>query len=331
MNERRSLPALALVAGVFACTMQCLAQDADAEKGGITVEPKYFEPAKGGQGGIGFAYKVAQNLGRPYASGDETSFRVLNLDFKAEGNVAFNPDINPTDFLKTGLDFNLELSRAEAQQLGPDCDLTKVSGPELDRCLEEARRSASGAALRVQIGAIGSLESDQQFDKRAWTYGGHITARYRPAANSLVNQLNPLDWPFRLTRKLTKHPDSGAIADAFPTVRLALERVTPQKDTAREAVLGRKDEYNRANLEVAMSTAAAMVKGQAVKFEWSWRYFKELNAEQSIKDAGLDRFLYAAASLRLDSGWRLTHARGRLPLDRQSDKVWELGYKVDLK
>ena len=71
----------------------------------------------------------------------------------------------------------------------------------------------------------------------------------------------------------------------------------------------------------------AIIDGKQVKFECSWRYFKEIDADDAIKAAGLDQFHYFAASLVHDSGWLLTYASGKLPLDRQNDQVWELGYR----
>lgn len=296
------------------------------------LEPKYFQPtAEGTQGGLGFSYNIDYNLARPYAAGDGTQYRTLSLDFTAEGNVAFNSSINPSDFLKTGVDFNYELAYASAQRVSPDCFPLPQDDAKLQQCLDEARRSKTGSALHLWLGLIGTLESDQKFDKRQGTYGGQFTIRYRPADASLANTLNPLDWPFLLLRRASGHERTTASPDAFPTIRLALERVNPAKDPDREAILGNKEDYNRGNFELAMSTPAAKLQGKQVKFEWSWRYFKELSPDPAIRAAGLDRFQYSALSLRLDAGWRLTYARGRLPLDRQSDKVWELGYQVSFK
>lgn len=329
--ERSGLVLLAVLA-IATCARAQEQEKAADHKNVFDVEPKYFEPtAAGGQGGLGFSYKIDQNLARPYSAADGTNYRLLNLDFTAEGNVAFNSSINPTDFLKTGLDLNYEFAYATAQRVSPDCFPLPASKEKLQQCLDEARRSKTGSALHLWLGLIGTLESDQKFDKHQGTYGGHFTIRYRPADGSLANTLNPLDWPFLLLRQATGHERTTASPDAFPTLRFATERVSPVKDPDREAILGNKDDYNRANFELAMSTPAAKLQGKQVKFEWSWRYFKEFGATQAIHDAGLDRFQYSALSLRLDAGWRLTYARGRLPLDRQSDKVWELGYQVNFK
>src|SRR5207245_1154209 len=154
------------------------------------------------------------------------------------------------------------------------------------------------------------------------TYGAQSTIIYRPAPESLANQLNPLDWPFRLLRLASAHPlGFDPSQDAFPKLRLVLERVNPDKDSDREAILGKKDDYNRGNMEVAMTSPVATLEGKQVKFEWSWRYFKELSPDPAIRSAGLDRFRYSALSFRLDSGWRLTYATGRLPLNRQDQKA----------
>lgn len=315
--------------GASACAAEELAQEGK----GIVLTPKYFEPSSGAErGGIGFSYKLDKTIATPVARQELSpqSFHTLNVDFKAEGNVAFNRDINPSDFLKTGLDANYVYSYSGVvQQGGPGSGCDPTNPDTVKACEEEAKRSTTGDAVALFAGLIASLESDQKFEKRNETFGAHLTTVYRPAPGSFVNQANPLDWLFRLTRGFTSHPLGFAPSpDAFPKLRLAVERVKPSKDKDREAILGNTEDYNRANMEIAMSTPAGKVQGKAVKFEWSWRYFKEMSAQPAIEAAGLDQYRYSAASLSLDSGWQITYSTGKLPLGREKDAVWELGYKV---
>jgi hypothetical protein len=315
----------------------CAAEGAEAEKNGpsllgrIHFEPKYFQPtANNSEGGIGFSYKIDESVVKASGGGQisENLFQKLNLDFKAEGNVAFKRNINPNDFLKTGFDLNYVYSRASVPSLGaPDSKCNRLDPQTAEECTKEARRSATGDALVINLGLIATLESDQSFEKQAKTYGGQVTTVYRPAPTSIWNQVNLLDWPFRLLR-LTSNDALGTAPspDAFPKVRLAFERVNPDKDTDRSTVLGKTEEYNRANVELALTSPIGTIQGKQAKFEWSWRYFKEIGPDDAIKAAGLDRFRYSVTSIRVDSGWRVTYVVGRLPLDRQSDKVWEIGY-----
>lgn len=329
-------PVFAFVALCGFVSFTAHAADAPVSDGkGIVITPKYFEPGSGAErGGMGFSYKIDRTIATPVAQQElsKESFHMLNLDFKAEGNVAFNRDINPSDFLKTGLDANYVYQYASAVTIGgpgSGCDPTDPS--TVEACKREALSSKTGGAVAVFAGLIASLESDQKFEKRNETFGAHLTTVYRPALGSFANQANPLDWPFRLTRALTGHPMGFAPSpDAFPKLRLAVERVKPSQDKDRAAVLGETPDYNRANVEIAMTSPAGVVQGKVVKFEWSWRYFKEIAPDPAIAAAGLDSYRYSAASLRLDSGWQLTYATGKLPLGRQSEAVWELGYRIKL-
>jgi len=298
---------------------------------GLQIEPKYFEPTSGDRpGGLGFGYSISYSIPAlsakkgPAKPQIESEFSTVGVDFQARGNVALNQDINPSDFLKTGFDFSYQSSRVFRGEVAPDCDLTNPD--TVEQCA-----AAVMSGMRIDAAFTASLESDQKFDKQAKAYGGKVAMAYVPAPRSAWNTWNPLDWPFRLTRAVTGY-DSAPRAEpnAFPRFLLALERVSPDKDPEREAVLGRKEDYNRLNLEMALSAPAARFQKATVTFEWSWRYFQELSADESIKAAHLDHFRYSALSLRLDAGWRLTYATGRLPLDSQSDKVWELGYQVKL-
>lgn len=307
---------------------------------GIQVEPKYFEPASGTEtGGLGFSYSinlaipgvgdkkppaakkpaVPRDPGKP---GIESEFSTMSLDFQARGNVALNRDINPSDFLKTGLDLTYASSRVARGQVDPGCDMTNPD--TVDQCM-----SAAMSGLRYEVAFTGSVESDQRFDKQAKAYGGKAMLAYVPAQGSLLNKLNVLDWPFRLLRGASGM-DSRAEPHAFPGFLLALERVKPDKDPDREALVGAEEDFDRVNFELAVSIPAAMLNKQRITFDWSVRYFQELDAPEAIKAAKLDHSRYSAVSLRLDAGWRITYATGRLPFDRQSDKVWELGYQIKL-
>jgi hypothetical protein len=325
------------VATVLMCAaMPCAAAEAAADEADkwLTIVPKYFEPTKDEpRGGLGFSYKIDKTLSTPAAKQDlsANAFHLLDLDLKAEGNVAFNSRRNPSDFLKSGLELNYRYQHSSVPRLGgPGSKCDPKDPATVKECIREAQASKDADAIGLFAGFVGSLESDQRFDKRNATYGGHITIVYRPAPDAFINQSNILDWPFRLTRGVSGHPlGFKPSPDAFPKLRLAVERVKPKKDPDRQAVLGTLDEYDRGNVEVALTSPVATIKGRQVKFEGSWRYFKELEADPAIKRAGLDRFRYAAMTLRLDAGWQVTYASGKLPLDRESDKVWELGYHID--
>lgn len=324
----KSITTIIVLAYLFSQTVYG-AENIGGENKGITIVPKYFEPSSGASnGGLGFSYKIDKTIAT--SSDQQGLSKAFNLEFKAEGNVAFNSDINPTDFLKTGLDLNYVYNYASAVTIGsPGSGCDPADPATVKKCEEEAQHSKTGDAYAIFAGLIGSIESDQKFDKRNIAFGAHITSVYRPAPGAFVNQANFFDWPFRLTRVLTSHPMGfDASPDAFPKLILALERIKPMNDKDRTAILGTTQDYNRANMEIAMTSPVGMMQGKQVKFEWSWRYFKEVGANGAIKAAGLDHFRYSAATLKHDSGWQLTYASGKLPLDRQNDKMWELGYKI---
>ncbi len=325
---------LILAFAVLFCFLGLPARGANglaSEDQGIVITPKYFEPSAGStNGGMGFSYKIRKSITSTDLAKD--AYRVADLDFKADGNVAFNRNINPADFLKTGLELNYVSQRSSAvTQGGPGSKCDPTNPDTVQACEEEAWRSKAGDALALIAGLVATLESDQRFEKRNETFGAHLTTLYRPAPASFANQANPLDWPFRLMRGLTGHPMGFSPSpDAFPKVRLALERVKPSKDKDRAAILGETPDYNRGNVEIDMTSPVGKLQGKQVKFEWSWRYFKELGPPEAIQAAGLDQYRYSAAALSLDSGWKLTYATGKLPLGREGDAVWELGYRIKL-
>lgn len=274
--------------------------------------------------GLGFSYSIDKTIVSP------SSNPSINMNFKADGNVAFDSNINPSDFLKTGFNLLYENTTTYPDDAGK-CEPQNIDVTNkkmVDWCAKQFK-TPSGFILKGGLSA--TLESDQKFDKKNNTYGGQLFVGYRPSTDSAFNNLNPFDWPFRLLRLASNHPwGSTASPDAFPKLQLFYDNVTPTNDKDREAILGNKNPYHRVNLELALTSPIGTIQGSNVKFEWSWRYFKEVSPPASIQAAKLDRFHYSAMSLKQDAGWRITYTSGQLPLDLQSNKVWELGYDFKL-
>jgi hypothetical protein len=63
-------------------------------------------------------------------------------------------------------------------------------------------------------------------------------------------------------------------------------------------------------------------------FQSDARWYRELNAPQAIRGANLNAFSYVALALVSDEGPYVSYSKGRLPVDRKKDEVYELGFKL---
>lgn len=292
---------------------------------------KYFEPTGGdgdgqSRGGLGFSYGFDLKLAdtEPDVWRSDEKFSQWRLGLKADGNVAFDADLNPADFLKTAFDFLYEYSWVQNYR----SDLPADCNPQDPTTMANCPNDLSGDALRLAGGASASLESDQRFDNKAYTYGGVLAVVYNPAPSSPAARLNPFEAPFRLLRQLSgEELGSMPAPNSFPVLRLAYERVDPDQDEARKTAEGRLQAYDRIGAEIGFTTVAGRASGKRVNFDLSWRIFQEIAPSAAVRAADLDRFQYLAAALELDGGWRLTYTTGKLPFDQRNDDVWELGYR----
>ena len=140
-------------------------------------------------------------------------------------------------------------------------------------------------------------------------------------------RLNPFDWPFRPIRAATGLSEKPS-RYSLPILVFEIEQVDPEKDEQRKALLGNLDSYARSHVEVAFTTTVGQFSNRTVNFDWSWRYYMEIDAPSAIKEADLDRVRATFAALRLDGGWRLTYASGQLPFDKESERIWGVGYNI---
>lgn len=308
---------------------------------------------------LGFEYGLEKSVLNWSADPSQQDHPIaINFDFHSRGNVAFDQDVNPSDFLDTGLRFDafqfrsgvntekemeagIEAVWAEHLQRAAQLAAEVEGTPEqVDRSpewkafmasFEEAYLKRAGTEVLWSLAADGALESDQSFTTKQYAYGLQAGLLVRAwSSEALLAKLNVFDYPFAVLRYLTgadeRFQPSG---QAFPSFLAGLDLVDPVNDPDREAVTGDEEPYPRFSSEIAMRSKVSSLGGQYVWFSATWRYFRELGAEADVRAAGLDDQSYFAASLEFPQGWVLTYATGRLPLDLIDDDVWELGFNFE--
>lgn len=291
------------------------------------------ENNNGLSGGLGVTYDLQYSLwdtGSLNSEGEAgvdkqdgiTRFHKYHLDFHANGTYAFDQDTPRKDFIKAKVDGLYQWYHEDKQFI----DRSLCLKPE---DIAAGRCQVTLGSLFVDAGLTASYESDQRRENVNYTYGATAHVSWWPDRDSAVLKFNPLDWPFRMIRKATGD-DPRPIRQSMPSLLLNLERVSPDKDTLRQEVLGASSEdYDRLNIELGFSTAVGTFSEKRVNFSASLRYFRELDPPTAIEAADMDTHKAVFYSLEMDNGWRLTYATGKLPFDRDEDQLWELGYQVD--
>lgn len=177
---------------------------------------------------------------------------------------------------------------------------TKISGNYLSS--RGSRSGGQGGSLTMIAGGFVEYEADQDFEDKQLVYGGTVT----------IGKI-----------------DLWVPNDIF-SFQANIGEVDPSKDADRQEILGASPEnYTRADVEVLYILNIGSANFDT--FEINYRYFKELSAPDAIEAAGADTFKLATYRLGFPNKLFLAYSTGKLPFDRTSDQIFELGFSFKLK
>jgi len=302
--------------------------------------------ANDGTESLGFNYNFSKDIEKHLYSADNTSQSGYSVSIKLEGNIAFDEQTNPTNFLtsnasihlfhsqggvisnntSTGL-FNslnsLEDKMAEIEN--PD-DL--LNSTEYKTFSKEIISNLSNQYY-FDVSLIGGLESNQSFSEQEYYYGGQIgfdAKAWNPETE--LARYNIFDWPFAAIRWLSGNDEVfSPRGSTIPTLLAGIDLVDPQSGVVKEMHSG-KSVFTRFRTEISFRTP--LNKYNKAFFEANYRYYQEINASSDIKNNGLDNFEYFVTAITMSNGMFVSYSNGRLPFDIQKEKVYELGFKVGL-
>jgi hypothetical protein len=171
--------------------------------------------------------------------------------------------------------------------------------------LLDAKWLYSAPAGAVSGGLFGKYEADQSLDNKQYVYGVRLTVARLGLAHK-----NRMD---------------------FIALDVNLGQVDPSKDEARQAALGTAnlDRYYRWDVEFLYMYPIA-ARGLET-LEYNYRYFRETNPPLPVEQAGLDRNKLSTFRLGFRNDLFVAYSTGKLPFDRQSDKIYEVGWSYKYK
>ena len=300
---------------------------------------KTFQSTSGASA-LGFEYDFSFNHAT-YKDNDKS--RTSNsVNFNATGNVSFDKDVNPNDFLKTSLDYTFTkfwggvVKKADSATFNKlnklDDQLVTLSDPNGTQAqqLWQQYYELLKYSTQYYVGFTPqlSLESNQTFTNKQFVYAGNLSLGMKSwDKTSLVSKLNIFDYPFALIRWVTgTNSKFQPYGSTFPTVVAGVNYVNPINDAQRQAITGNTDGYERFNIESSFRTLVATIESENIYFNANIRYYKEIGASDAIKAAGLNEFFYFVAALKSSTGFHASYARGTLPFDVQGDEVYSVGF-----
>lgn len=313
---------------------------------------KAFEADAANEAALGFSYDYQKSL-QDYELKCSAKFcaQGLDLSLSAMGNVAFDSERNPNDFLETALSFAFfrsiggvsEASAAISQSVR-ELRAAFIAAETEDEeeaaihKLEELVRPTLTDQFYWEAAGDVSLESDQKFDSKQLVYGVHALFEVKGwSDDSAFAKFNILDYPFAALRALTGYETCSGGSACFvprgtsvPTLLVGLARVSPEDEDPR-ALAGDTSDFDRMRFEASFRTPIARVGDDRLYVSANYRYYKELDASPAVRGLGLDSFDYYTVVLGGSEGIYVSFTEGQLPLDVASDRVFELGYQFHLQ
>ena len=311
--------------------------------GDLTVSFKTFDTENAVRSGVGFEYDWSKRLSSWVLPDNDANVNGFSWSLNANGNVAFDEETNPKDFLKSGTTLGWVFSKGgviaqlpretslrlqDAITILADVPTDSLATHPLNQAVMREISQTLSTQVFVSLDAQVAYEANQSFTAEQVTYGGRLGLDIKAwNPNTLLAKLNVLDWPFALLRYLTAtEPQIKPRGSALPTFLLSLDLVDPADDPLRDR-LATLDPFPRLAIEAGFRTLAGKVTGGNIFAEANLRYYQEIGADRAVLRAGIDDFFLFVAALTGPGGSFVSYSIGDLPFDRTSDKVYELGFR----
>ncbi|MBX9784404.1 MAG: hypothetical protein K2X48_14025 [Chitinophagaceae bacterium] len=308
----------------------------------LNIKPKTFQ-ADSSAAALGFEYKYDNSWSKTKKTGNALFIQDYSLSLN--GNVAFKRNLNPNNFLESGISYNGSFSwGGQPMEISEE---TSVLIETLEDSILERRKKKlpymdlyqkanSFITVSDQFYIGGKLklafESNQDFSKTQFAPGLLIGIGAKGwNEHEALRYFNILDYPFALIRLLTGTDDHFNVYGAtFPSFLVGLDYVIPQKDSVRKLLTGTTNPFQRVRFEVAFKTRVARIGKELLNFSSSYRWYNEINAAQNIKNNNLASSVFFVAAIESNTGFFVSYTTGKLPFDRRKDQVYALGFKYDL-
>ena len=285
--------------------------------------------------GLGFGYSYAKDITRRrFESGSQTG---ISLSLSSQGNIAFEKNINPEDFLVSGISFHLFKSWGGAIEANPEV-FNKLNELETELAMiEDSEELVNSPILQefinvsrkyladqfyLDFALAGKYESNQDFSIKQYSYGVDLGIDCKLWKNEFFNVF---DYPFAAIRWLSGYDEElNPMGASFPTFLVSIENVNPIQVINREE-LGEEGNYIRVSGEIAFKTPL----GSDSFFEADLKYYKEINPPDKIIAAGLDESIYFKAAITTIAGIFISYEKGKLPFDLIENEIYQLGFKYN--
>jgi len=308
----------------------------------LNIQFKTFQATDNAPTGLGFTYDFSFDYAKFTESTNHKHRVSQSFGLQTKGNVAFNKNINPTDFLESKVNYSISnfsggivithdtiITKQIYAIVGILVNINDMQSIEAIKLWEEL---GNNLVLTNQyyysLSPKIALESNQDFSKKQFTPGVTLDLGVKAWNKKAVwSKLNVLDYPFALIRViLGADKRFTPYGSTLPTAQIAFDYVIPSNDTTREALTGNLNPFPRIKFETGFRTLITRIKKENIFFNANYRYYQEINAPETVTKANLATHSYFVMALQSTSGFYVSYANGKLPFDAKSDEVYSIGF-----
>lgn len=312
----------------------------------LNIDFKTFQMEDTSVMSLGIAYDLTLEKGIIYRNPNGKHGFSGSLNTK--GNIAFNKNINPVNFLENKLSLkffqsfggvSLSLSKDSVHyrilQLLPVLmrysNVNDIKKSNEWNEMQQLFRLENSYLYSVNVN--GGFESNQDFTKIQYAFGSLVSVSAKSWENdNLLTKLNLLDYPFALTRLVSKYDNKFTLnGTTLPVLSAGIDYVVSSEDNERKNIEQELEPFFRFKAEAGFRSVVAKASGHTVYFNAVYKFFNELGANEPIKAAKLHQYQYFNLSLVSDKGFFVSYSHGRLPFDRKDDAIYELGFSYKFK
>lgn len=311
---------------------------------GLTMEFKTLDSSDA----LGIGYVYDRDIAKRYFKNDVGKQGGVSVKIKSSGDIAFNANDNPNDFIDGTVSLNAFFSRGGIKDIGAEeqvrrnnelvsilVDVEPIRIEEFERSPEfrelfESVRGNLSDQYYVNFDFEGGVEADQRFDAVRNKYGMHLTLIAKGwGEDSGFGAYNFLDYPAALVRYLFQYDDWKPRGSAFPEFQVGLNRIMPKDATDPRTIAGDSSDFSRFEFSGSYRSEIGRIFGEALFLEATLRYYSELNASLAVEVAGLDSFSYFTAAFLLPRNYFVSYSEGKLPLDVADQAVYQIGLRYN--
>jgi len=282
--------------------------------------------AEEGESVLGLTYTVDYEFAGDALQPKENWSRDYFVVFQADGTLTQDNERNPRDL--QDIRFQLGASkwtRFPPQDMGFQTALGEANVARAQACAtDEVLESQECQEATAKM--FGMLDETMDFIRAFHYYDFGVELGYETSQGSSASAKKFGGFLFGQYESWGDGSFLGALG-ITPAFRIALESMDPDNESPRATLAGDDSGYYRFSGELSFWMPLPATS-EPLALTFSYRHYRELDASESVKLAGLESNNLRTFTLSASNGVVVSYSSGSLPFSEQDEDVLTLGWQT---